>query len=296
MGEAHAEVNAIASVKNQKLLTDSTVYVTLEPCSHHGKTPPCVNLLIRKKVKKVIVACEDPYPKVAGNGIRKLREAGIGVDVGLLAYECEKQNRRFLTYHKHHRPYVILKWAQTRDGFMARENHDSKWISNAYSRQLVHLWRSQEDSILVGKNTILYDDPTLTVRKTGGRNPTRVVMDRNRSLDMERKIFNAEAPTIIFNELTDEVTDHNQWIALDKLTPQNVLEALCKLSLQSIIVEGGSHIMNSFIRNGCWNEARIFTSDSSFTKGIKAPDIKGELIRKASIFGVELKVMKNPTT
>ncbi|MEO1653709.1 MAG: bifunctional diaminohydroxyphosphoribosylaminopyrimidine deaminase/5-amino-6-(5-phosphoribosylamino)uracil reductase RibD, partial [Bacteroidota bacterium] len=203
-GEAHAEVNAIQSVTDPTLLSESSIYVNLEPCSHHGKTPPCADLLIKHQFKKVCIAHMDPNPLVAGNGVAKLQEAGIEVELGILEEEAQYLNRRFLRFMKDQRPYVIFKWAETADGFMARENFDSKWISNLLSRKLVHKWRAEEDGIMVGKNTARWDNPKLTVRDWSGKNPIRIVIDRQLELSPSLHLFDQQTPTICYNLLKNE--------------------------------------------------------------------------------------------
>lgn len=270
-GEAHAEVNAINSVMHPELLRESTVYVTLEPCAHHGKTPPCADLLVEKSVKKVVIATRDPFDQVDGKGIEKLTAAGIEVSVGILEKESISLNQRFLNFHQKKRPYILLKWAQTADGFVARENYDSKWISNASSRQLVHKWRAEEDAILVGKNTAIHDDPSLTTRDWEGANPIRIVLDKNLEVPESHKLFNEEAPTLIFNQKKTDTKNTNEWIQLDELHPGAILKVLYEKGIQSVIIEGGTSVLNSFIKNNCWDEARVFTSKAFFESGIEAP-------------------------
>ena len=231
-GSAHAEVNAIDSVIDKNLLQESTVYVNLEPCSHYGKTPPCADLLVSHKVKRVVIANVDPNPKVAGTGINKLMEAGIEVGRGVLEEKGNDLNKRFFCAFRKQRPYVILKWAETADGFIARENYDSKWISNEFSRQLVHKWRSEEDAILVGKNTALYDNPKLNVRNWTGRDPIRVVIDHNLSLPEELELMSkSEQQTICYNTERDE----EKGIALVKLDASSFTNAMPFSSSRSVL-------------------------------------------------------------
>lgn len=292
-GEAHAEVNAVQSVTDKNLLPQSTAYVTLEPCAHHGKTPPCADLLIDVGIKKVVIGSKDPFDQVDGKGIQKLETAGIETVVGVLENETNDQNRRFLTYHQQKRPYVILKWAQTSDGFMAKENFDSKWISNEKSRQLVHKWRAEEDAILVGKNTALYDNPSLTVRDWDGNNPTRILIDPKLEIDDNSNLFNEEASTYILNAKKSEEVNSNYWIKMEDFSAQSILKELYQLNIQSVIIEGGSQTLNSFIEDDCWDEARVFTSTTRFDKGIEAPNIEGKLIRTASIIDDTLAFYRN---
>lgn len=270
-GGPHAEVNAVNSVENQALLSESTVYVTLEPCAHWGKTPPCANLLVEKKVKKVVIAATDSNPLVGGRGIEILKNAGIEVETGILEKDARWQNRRFFTQIEKQRPYVILKWAQTQDGFVAKENFDSKWISNSHSRQLVHKWRAEEDAILVGKNTAAYDNPRLDVRDWVGKNPIRVVLDSKLELSSELNLFDQSIPTLVFNALKSDNKDNLAWIKLPEITPETVLKELHSRKIQSLIVEGGTQVIHQFIQSGLWDEARIFTAPTQFRRGISAP-------------------------
>lgn len=275
-GEAHAEVNAIASVTDRSLLPQSTVYVTLEPCSHFGKTPPCADLLIREKVKRVVVANLDSNPLVAGQGINKLRDAGIEVVTGVLDSYGRELNKRFFTLIEKKRPYIILKWAETSDGFIARENHDSKWISDEYSRQLNHKWRTEEDAILVGAKTAQFDNPQLNVRDWTGRNPVRVVIDRFLKLNDKLHLFDHSQKTIVYNVLRHEELENLLFIRIDERDFLNeLIKDLYKQKIQSVIVEGGSFTIQSFIDAGMWDEARVFQSPKTFGRGIDAPSIKG---------------------
>ncbi|MFY0685892.1 MAG: bifunctional diaminohydroxyphosphoribosylaminopyrimidine deaminase/5-amino-6-(5-phosphoribosylamino)uracil reductase RibD [Cyclobacteriaceae bacterium] len=271
-GGAHAEVNAIASVKDQSLLASSDVYVTLEPCSHYGKTPPCSDLLIEKQVRSVIVATSDPNEKVNGQGIAKMQAAGIEVTIGVLEKASNQLNVRFNTFHQHKRPYVILKWAQTNDGFIARKNFDSKWISNSYSRQLVHKWRTEEDAILVGYNTAFYDDPMLNAREWEGKDPLRVLLDRDLQLPTSHHLLDGSIPTMIMTRKAKESSGNQRYIQND-MSPKSILEALYQEGVSSVIIEGGSRTIQDFINTGLWDEARIFTSITEFPEGISAPKL-----------------------
>lgn len=270
-GGPHAEVNAILSVENHGLLSESTVYVTLEPCAHWGKTPPCANLLAEKKVKRVIIAATDSNPLVGGKGIQILKNAGIEVIPGIMEKEARLQNRRFFTQIEKQRPYVILKWAKTQDGFVAKENFDSKWISNVQSRQLVHKWRAEEDAILVGKNTAAHDNPRLDVRDWVGKNPIRIVLDTHLNLTMDLNLFDQKTPTLILNTIQKSSKKNLEWIKLEDLRPESILELLHSRKTQSLIVEGGSQVLHQFIQAGLWDEARVFTSLNKFERGIPAP-------------------------
>ncbi|MEQ8628986.1 bifunctional diaminohydroxyphosphoribosylaminopyrimidine deaminase/5-amino-6-(5-phosphoribosylamino)uracil reductase RibD [Ekhidna sp.] len=291
-GEAHAEVNAIHSVNDHSIFPESTVYVTLEPCAHHGKTPPCADLLIEKKIKRVVVACRDPFDQVDGKGIEKLQKAGLDVELGILEKEAIELNKRFLTSVQKERPYVILKWAQTSDGFVARENYDSKWISNSYSRQLVHKWRTEEDAILVGKNTAIHDDPLLTSREWKGNNPIRVLLDSNLEVNKTFNLFNEDAPTLILNSIKEEKAGNIEWIKTDMNNPWSVLRKLHERKIQSVIIEGGSQVLNSFINENCWDEARVFTSETTFGNGIAAPEIEGKVEKEETIFADQLTIYR----
>ena len=290
-GEPHAEVNAIANVKDKNLLPGSTVYVNLEPCSHTGKTPPCADLLIKHRVKKVIISNVDSNPLVGGAGIKKLTEAGIEVITGVLEREGRHLNKRFFIFHEAQRPYIILKWAQTADGFIARSNYESRWISNEYSRQLVHKWRSEEDAVLVGTKTAAHDNPMLSVRDWSGRNPVRIVIDRFLRLSDKLNLFDGTGRTICYNLLKHEEHANLKLIRLDeKDFLISLLDHLMKEKIQSVIVEGGALTLSLFIEAGLWDEARVFTSTRLFHEGISAPSFKGDLITEEKIDSDLLKI------
>jgi len=292
-GGPHAEVNAIESVKDKRILNECTLYVNLEPCSHTGKTPPCADLLIRHQVKKVVIANQDPNPLVSGNGIKKLREAGAAVITGILSKKGHQLNRRFFTYMQKKRPHIILKWAETCDGFIARDNFDSKWISDTYSRQLVHKWRTEEDAVLVASGTALHDNPSLNVRNWSGRNPVRIVIDRYLKLDAHLNLFDGKQKTICYNLLEDKAHDNLSFV---KLPGDTMLEHLCRHlyenRIQSVIVEGGRALLTSFITAGLWDEARIFVSPKTFNTGIRAPEIAGRLCELKKLSADWLKVIE----
>jgi diaminohydroxyphosphoribosylaminopyrimidine deaminase/5-amino-6-(5-phosphoribosylamino)uracil reductase len=292
-GHAHAEVNAVADVKDKSLLAESTVYVNLEPCSHFGKTPPCADMLIQHKVKRVVIANVDTNPLVGGKGIQKLREAGIVVDTGVLAEEGRILNRRFFSFVEKRRPYIILKWAQTRDGFIARTNHDSKWISNEFSRQLVHQWRAEEDSILVGPGTAMFDNPRLTVRDWTGRNPVRIVIDRYLRLDQSLHVFDQSVQTLCYNVLRHEQKDNTLMVRIEeKNFIENLVQDLYERKIQSVIVEGGAAIIQAFVNEKLWDEARVFTGQATFEEGIAAPVLPGELVEETRMTGDKLSVFR----
>ncbi len=289
-GEAHAEVNAINSVLDKSLLSASTVYVTLEPCSHFGKTPPCADLLIKHQVKKVVVCNFDPHPLVAGKGIQKLRQAGIEVEVGLLEEEGRELNKRFFTYIEKKRPYVILKWAESDDGFIAKKNYEAIQISNLLSRRFVHKMRAEEDAIMVGTNTVKYDNPTLNTRFWTGKNAVRVLIDKDLSLPENLHIFDNSQKTICYTTVvrsstsrsvpentTEVVLQKDDFRSINEL----VLEDLYQRKIQSILIEGGTILLQSFIDLGLWDEAFRLKSKVVLEDGIKAPKIEGrEVLRE----------------
>ncbi|MCS6795804.1 MAG: bifunctional diaminohydroxyphosphoribosylaminopyrimidine deaminase/5-amino-6-(5-phosphoribosylamino)uracil reductase RibD [Raineya sp.] len=273
-GKAHAEVNAIASVKEPELLAESTLYVNLEPCSHFGKTPPCANLIVEKKIPRVVIANIDSNPLVAGKGIQILQNAGIQVKTGVLEQEARYLNRRFFTFMEKKRPYIVLKWAETADGFIARKDFSSKWISNEHSRTLVHKWRSEEQAILVGTNTAIYDNPQLNVRHWSGRNPIRIVIDKNLKIPPTHHIFDASQLTICYNLYKNENLPNLYFIRLDKdFFWENLLQDLFERKIQSVLVEGGTKLLQSFIDKNLWDEARVFVAKQHFGEGIAAPQL-----------------------
>lgn len=283
-GEAHAEVNAVNEARDKTMLAEATLYVNLEPCSHQGKTPPCADLLIRHHIKKVVIANLDTHPLVAGNGIKKLRDTGIEVITGVLQKEGRVLNRRFFTFVEKQRPFIVLKWAETADRFIAHENYESKWISKDYSRQLVHRWRAEEDAVLVGTRTASHDNPKLNVRDWSGRNPTRVVIDRFLRLNANLNLFDQSQPTLCYNLLKHE--EHNN-LKLIRIPEENfwqeMIHDLYHRNIQSVMVEGGGQTLGTFIEGGWWDEARIFRSHRSFGKGIPAPLIRGHLHSESRI-------------
>jgi diaminohydroxyphosphoribosylaminopyrimidine deaminase/5-amino-6-(5-phosphoribosylamino)uracil reductase len=291
-GQPHAEVNAIASVQEKSLLSESTVYVNLEPCSHFGKTPPCADLLVSHKVKRVVVANLDSNPLVAGQGIKKLRGAGIEVVTGVLDQQGRELNKRFFTFIEKKRPYIILKWAETSDGFIARENHDSKWISDEHSRQLNHKWRTEEDAIMVGAKTAQFDNPQLNVRDWTGRNPVRVVIDRFLKLNDKLHLFDRTQKTIVYNVLRHEERENLLFMRIEERDFLNeVIKDLYKQKIQSVIVEGGAYTIQSFIEADLWDEARVFQSPKTFGKGITSPSIVGHHGEQWKIVHDTLKIM-----
>ena len=290
-GEAHAEVNAVNSINEKKLLKESTVFVTLEPCSHFGKTPPCADLLIQHQVKKVVIANEDSNPLVAGHGIKKLKEAGCDVEIGVLENEGKELNKRFFAFMEKKRPFILLKWAQTEDGFIAHSNYASRWISSEFSRQLVHKWRSEEDAVLVGTKTAAHDNPALSVRDWSGRNPVRIVTDRFLRLPSKLNLFDKTQKTICYNVLKHEEHPNLTLVRLDEQDfIKQLVHDLYKQKIQSVMIEGGAQTLKLFIDAGLWDEARIFTSTRSFDDGIAAPTLEGDLISQEFLASDLLKI------
>lgn len=289
-GGPHAEVNAVAAVKDKSLLEASTLYVNLEPCSHSGKTPPCADMIIDAGIPEVVIGTTDPNPLVSGNGIRKLRQAGVKVISGILREDCQLINRRFFTYHRQKRPYVVLKWAQSEDGYIdvLRENPGIRhptWISNEISRLLVHKWRSEEQSILVGTQTALLDNPRLNVREWPGNSPLRMVLDRTLRLPKTLHLFDNSMPTIVFNALKEGHEDQTRYVRLDFTgnVPESLLNFLFDQGIQSVLVEGGQKLINSFILENRWDEARVFTGPKHFGEGVQAPVIRHITPREYSL-------------
>lgn len=284
-GSAHAEVNAIRSVTDEKLLAQSTLYVNLEPCSHYGKTPPCANLIVEKKIPRVVIGSYDPNPLVAGKGIKLLRENGVEVMTEVLKPEADFLNRRFFTFHTQQRPYIILKWAQSADGFIAPADGKPYWLTNEVSKKLVHQWRSEEQAIMIGTNTARTDNPQLTVRLWHGNNPLRVVIDRTLSLPASLHIFNAEAATLVFNEKGNAVKGNIEKVKIDFSAniEEQILHELFKRNILSIMIEGGTQFLNSFINRLLWDEARVFTVTKKLNEGVKAPQVSGTILNEMDV-------------
>jgi diaminohydroxyphosphoribosylaminopyrimidine deaminase/5-amino-6-(5-phosphoribosylamino)uracil reductase len=279
-GGPHAEVNAINAVKDKSLLKKSVLYVNLEPCSHTGKTPPCADLIIKSGIPGVVVGITDPNPLVAGKGLKKLNDAGITVTSGILEEACSDLNKRFITYHSRKRPYVILKWAQTSDGYIdvLREKPEVQhptWISNEISRMLVHKWRSEEQSILVGTQTAVMDNPRLNVREWPGSSPIRLVIDRSLRLSKKLNLFDNNSPTIIFNSLMDLQENNTNYVCIDFKGNflERILQYLYETGIQSVLVEGGRMLIDTFIHGNLWDEARVFKGKKVFGSGVPAPFI-----------------------
>ncbi len=317
-GGNHAEVNAINSVEDKTLFKSSTIYVTLEPCSHFGKTPPCSDLIIKHQVPNVVIGCVDDNEQVAGKGIKRLRNAGVNVTVGVLENGCKKHHQRFFTFHNKKRPYIILKWAETANGFIAPETKNEQkpvWITNKYSRQLVHKWRTEEQAILVGTNTVLQDNPTLTSRDWKGQHPIRVVLDKNLKLDKNLDIFNDVADTLIIHGENDILPNvdisESDWsihppisgfenkmlseinFSKKEAIAKQICDLLFRWNINSIIIEGGAKTLQTFINENLWDEARVFVGNTIFMKGTKAPSFKGQLISESKIMSDTLKTYSN---
>lgn len=315
-GEAHAEVNAIASVKNAEWLKDSMLYVNLEPCAHWGKTPPCADLIINRGIPRVVVGMIDPFAKVSGGGIRKLQQAGIEVTTGVLEKECRELNHRFITFHTRKRPYITLKWAQTADGYLDNNRPASApaaWMTGPAARVLVHRLRAGSDAILTGTNTIERDDPSLTVRESGGKNPLRVVLDRTLRLLPTARVFDGTAPTLVLTapeRLAEARSRYPKCEAAAVDFSQGwpaILDALYERNVQGLFVEGGAEILNSLIGNGLWDETHVFVSPLNVAalsnglpaepSGVKAPPIPGAVRCKVSLGGTVLyHSIPNPET
>jgi diaminohydroxyphosphoribosylaminopyrimidine deaminase / 5-amino-6-(5-phosphoribosylamino)uracil reductase len=298
-GELHAEVIAINSVKDQSLLSKSTIYVSLEPCSHFGKTPPCCDLIISKNIPKVVIGTIDSNAKVNGGGIQKLKEAGKEVTVGVLEEECNELNKRFFTFQAKKRPYIILKWAESNDGFiapLAKEKKEPVWISNEYSRQLAHKWRSEEQAILVGTQTVLDDNPKLNVRHWKGKNPIRIVLDRKGKITDDYYVLDNSVTTIILTE-KENCTSTNQCIfenvIFDNQLAFRICEILFKYQIQSVLIEGGTKTIQTFIDADLWDEARLFKSKLNLNEGVNAPKIKIGNAKRITIKEDELLILKN---
>ncbi|WP_316843595.1 bifunctional diaminohydroxyphosphoribosylaminopyrimidine deaminase/5-amino-6-(5-phosphoribosylamino)uracil reductase RibD [Pedobacter psychrodurus] len=301
-GKAHAEPNAVKAVfdkygdEAENLLKQATAYVNLEPCAHFGKTPPCADLLVKHQLKKVVIGNRDPFSGVDGKGIEKLKNTGIEVVSGILDEECRYFNRRFFTRVQQQRPYIILKWAETANGYFATKDGHQKWISGALAKRLAHQWRSEEDAILIGKQTAIMDNPQLTAREWPGKNPVRLVIDKNLQVPVSNHIFNTEAKTIIFNEVKTDVIDNIHYIQMEDMhfyLAQKIAFQLYLMDIQSVIIEGGANILNQFLSTNLWDEARIFTSSNSWSDGIPSPAINGNLQEEIQIGNDKLSIYIN---
>lgn len=298
-GEAHAEVNAVEAVGDQRMLKDATLYVTLEPCSHFGKTPPCADLIVKHQFKRVVVACTDTYSEVAGKGIARIRAAGICVDLGVLEQEARELNKRFFTYHEKKRPYVILKWAQTTDGFLDRMPNERmegiNWITGPMAKQMVHQLRAKEQAILVGANTVIHDNPSLTVREIQGSNPTRVILDPLGLTPIDSTIYTDGDQTIVFHEMgvMQQLPGHVTQIQLDHFSVTEVLQQLADMGISSVFVEGGAFTHSKFIAENLWDEAFVFQGAINFENGIPAPKLEQDVWQQKQVGGDTLFHYKN---
>lgn len=297
-GQAHAEVNCIKSVSqdDSELISQSALYVSLEPCNHHGQTPPCTDLILQYKIPRVVIGCKDPFSKVNGAGIQRLKDAGVEVNYGVLENEAVNLNKRFFTFHNIQRPYIILKWTQTGDGFIGLEGGRPLKISNALTNRLVHKWRSEEAAIMVGTNTALSDNPSLTTRLWAGSNPVRIVIDWDLQLSSASNLLDGSATTIVINKIKEEKTNNIHYFKIE-----NKLELIASLNLllyqknlTSLIVEGGTRLLQSFIDADCWDEARVITNYSlKINRGVASPMISGEQFQsKEKIENDEIKIFK----
>ncbi len=294
-GGSHAEVNAVNSVNNEELLKSSTIYVSLEPCAHHGKTPPCADLLVEKQFQRVVIGCRDAHSAVDGKGIFRLKNAGIQVTTGVLEEECRELNKAFFVSHEKGRPYIFLKWAQTPSGLIDGATHDGKitWISTPEVQTLVHTWRSEYQSILVGKNTVKNDNPSLTVRAVAGNNPIRIVLDSSAELDSRLNVFDGTAKTIVLNTKRKEQSAQYSFLQLDEMTPAKIVSALHQEGIQSVMIEGGARTLQSFIDANLWDEAKVIVGQVEFDHGTLAPVIHHTPYHIEQFFGDQIKSYMN---
>lgn len=286
-GEAHAEVNAVNAVKDPSILSECTIYVTLEPCAHHGKTPPCADLLVRHQFKKVVIGTTDSHDKVEGKGIQRLKNAGIEVVLGVLEDECREINRHFFTFHEKKRPYILLKWAQTPNGLIDNadgKNGEVSWISGPEMQTRVHQWRHEHQAILVGKNTVIEDNPSLTVRKVKGTDPIRIVLDSQLELDSRFTVLNDGQPTTILNQHKSAEEGPLTYIKTDTSEVHEIASALFESGIQSVLIEGGRKTLQSFIDANLWDEARIIVGANEFISGTQAPILNGTPISEEKLF------------
>ncbi|WP_456422668.1 bifunctional diaminohydroxyphosphoribosylaminopyrimidine deaminase/5-amino-6-(5-phosphoribosylamino)uracil reductase RibD [Lutibacter sp.] len=301
-GEPHAEVNAINSVKNKTLLKEATIYVNLEPCSHYGKTPPCANLIVQKGIKNVVIGSIDTNSKVSGKGVEHLKKHGCNVNVGVLEKECKELNKRFFTFHEKKRPFIILKWAETANGFFDKlrnevDENTPNWISNQYSQQLVHKMRAKNEAVLVGTTTALNDNPSLNVRSWGGKNPVRVVIDKTLKIPLNYNLFKGSSKVVIFTEENpkNRIDKHVFFEKIDfsKNIPEQICDILYTHEIQAVIIEGGAKTLQSFMDKNLWDEAFVFIGEVVFKKGLKAPKLKKVPIKIKKISTDTLKVYNN---
>jgi diaminohydroxyphosphoribosylaminopyrimidine deaminase / 5-amino-6-(5-phosphoribosylamino)uracil reductase len=304
-GQAHAEVNALASVTDQTLLAESVMYVTLEPCSHYGKTPPCANAIIQSGIRHVVVGITDPNPLVAGKGIQLLKAHGVEVTENVLHSVCSELNKRFITFITEKRPYVILKWAQTDNGFIAPDLktlgatafEEQRHITGMVAQKLTHKWRTEEDAIMVGTSTVATDNPKLNARAWNGRQPVRIVLDINNRLPLNSNVFDDSQPTIVLNSNRNLIkvnTTHTTYIAINPADPvaKQVCDVLYQHNIQSLIVEGGARLLQTFIDEGLWHEAQILTAPKRFESGIKAPQPGGIPVAETILDSNHIRIIK----
>ena len=294
-GKNHAEVNAIHSVKDKSELKNSILYVNLEPCCHHGKTPPCTDLIVKYNIPKVVIGCIDTFSKVSGQGIKKLKDNSVEVIYGVLEKDCTELNKRFFCYHIKKRPYIILKWAKSKDNFIAPINQEKPfWMTSEKSKKLVHSWRAEEDAILVGRKTVVADNPSLTVRMCEGKNPIRIIIDKELSLDKKSNVFDDQAETIVFNNIKSAIINKTTYLKVDfNNLNEDILNQLYNRDILSLIIEGGTITINSFIEKNLYDEIRVFTTDKLLKKGINSPELPNiNLIKTSIINNDKLEVYK----
>ncbi len=299
-GGPHAEALAIQKINKPGLLREASLYVSLEPCTHFGKTPPCTDLIIEKEIPKIFIASVDPFDQVAGKGIKKLREAGCQVEIGLLEKEARQLNRRFFTFHEKKRPYILLKWAQTLDGYVdvVRDKNapvQPSWITDENARTLVHKWRTEEQAIMVGRRTAEKDNPRLNARSWPGKSPTRVLLAPKLNLPGHLHLFDQSIPTIVINGIKSEKKENLELVKINlkEKIPEQILAVLFEKKLQSVIVEGGPMLLNAFIERGLWDEARVFVGNKLFHEGIKAPGFPKENYQREVLGENQLLIFEN---
>ena len=298
-GGAHAEVHAVNAVKDKSLLQESTLFVNLEPCCHQGRTPACTGVIMQNKIPNVVIGSLDSNPLVAGKGVEILRKAGVNVTKGVLENKCRFVNRRFYTYHQKKRPYIILKWAQTMDGYLdicrGKVTARPTWITSEPVRWLVHKWRAEEDAVLVGTDTALMDNPCLNVRDWHGKNPLRLVLDKSSRLPADLQLFDGNIPTIVYtgNKKTGKTNLQYREISFDNNILEQILEDLYQQQVLSVFIEGGAKLLNSFISSGSWDEARVFAGNIFFRDGIKAPALPGEIACRKELENCFLFITRN---
>lgn len=295
-GSHHAEVNAVNSVseENAHLLSQSTIYVSLEPCAHQGKTPACALLLVKKNFKRVVIGCRDSFDQVNGKGIEILRENNIQVDIGVLEQECIDLNKHFFHFHTYQKPFVTLKWAQTKNKLISNaDKYGISWISCPETQVYVHQLRVEHQAILIGKNTALHDNPSLTVRRVSGKNPTRIILDSQLELPTTLKVFNDEASTIVINTIKDGVENNIKYVKVESMSPINIVKSLYKNDIQSILIEGGQAVLQNFIDAKLWQQAIVITGKNTFDKGTSAPILNKDKTNDFSYFNDQIEVYEN---